>query len=353
MLWLFKVFWRLSCFSSTYSSLTVLSPTAKLVSLSRVWSMKIIHAFTLIELLVTVGIILLLAAIATPSLLIARQKARQISCCAQLHQIGSALATYQAASHFRFPPFSFSDIYGNLPLSGHWGGPIQADPTIFGRAGIGPDVSVNLWALVQGNMLPAQALACPSASQALHDDGGSMFNYTNKFSTYCLRFPPSSDLFDESLDLENFNHGKLLDVYLMYCSGQDAPIQKTDLGAPRQVVPALRLNKTYKLDSNVISAKQTFDPARDAIVADMFWWQDMPPKASIASKKYRTFSVEGRWCHQSDFNVLFGGGSVHTICDGGIIRDNSLSAGQELNNDGLYFARYGERVWQYFDTTGK
>ena len=315
--------------------------------------MKTDRAFTLMELVVTTSTIVLLAAIAMPSFIYARQEARQVACCAQLHQIATALTTYQAVNRFRFPPFSFSDFNGNIPVSGHWGGPIQKDSTLtFRHPGISPDTNVNLWSLAQGNMLPAQALVCLSAPSALRDGDTSLFAYTNKFSSYCLRFPVSGDLFDESPDLANYNGADLLNVYRTYCSGQEALVSHAGMGATNQTVPALRLNKTYRLVPAVVSAKDTFDPAADAVIADGFWWPDVHQAAPV-SKKYRTFPVEGRWSHQSDFNVLFGGGSVHTFRDGGIIRDNSPSAALTLNDDGQYYASYGERIWQFFDTAGK
>ena len=59
--------------------------------------------FTLIELLVVIAIIAILAAIMLPSLNSARNKARDINCVANLHQISTALLMYADANHDRVP----------------------------------------------------------------------------------------------------------------------------------------------------------------------------------------------------------------------------------------------------------
>jgi prepilin-type N-terminal cleavage/methylation domain-containing protein/prepilin-type processing-associated H-X9-DG protein len=59
--------------------------------------------FTLVELLVVVAIIGLLIGLLLPAVQAARNAARRISCCNNLHQIGIGLQNYHAA-HKTFPP---------------------------------------------------------------------------------------------------------------------------------------------------------------------------------------------------------------------------------------------------------
>lgn len=60
------------------------------------------HAFTLIELLMVVAIIAILAAIAVPNFLLAKDRASQARCAANLKAIAHALYTYHV-DHNRYP----------------------------------------------------------------------------------------------------------------------------------------------------------------------------------------------------------------------------------------------------------
>ncbi|MBI4026437.1 MAG: substrate-binding domain-containing protein [Verrucomicrobia bacterium] len=66
-------------------------------------SLPLLPAFTLVELLVVVAIISILAALLSPALKSARDKAKQIACMSQLKQIGLALAMYTQENDGRYP----------------------------------------------------------------------------------------------------------------------------------------------------------------------------------------------------------------------------------------------------------
>ena len=55
------------------------------------------------------------------------------------------------------------------------------------------------------------------------------------------------------------------------------------------------------------------------------------------------------WCHDGQFNVLSGNGSIRTVTDDGTIAANSNPPDGTLESDGCYGATYAERVWQFFD----
>jgi hypothetical protein len=300
--------------------------------------------------MVAVSIILLLCAIAVPYLAVARQQGKVIRCAAQLHQVGIALATYQGLHRFCMPPFAFTGLSGNLPTSGHWGGPIQDnDPDIFGRQ-ISVSSNVNLWALAAERLLPPETLSCPSAPAPLLHGSASLFPYTTKFSTYCLRFPLSDDLFDESPKLSNYRNLGLLGVYLFHCGGQDAPIVPRPVsGTFQQTVPMVRLGRQYRLEAVVRFGKSTFDPSCDAVVSDGFWRQGFSSPAPPPRRGETTFPVNWGWSHGTEFNVLYGGGAVKCVTDDGVIRDNTLQAGKQFQDDKNYFATHSERIWQFFD----
>ncbi|MFA6133411.1 MAG: DUF1559 domain-containing protein [Phycisphaerae bacterium] len=312
--------------------------------------MRSIRAFSVIEMLVVTLIIILVAAIVTPSLGAVRQRARRMVCTSQLHQIGVALAAYQSANHYRMPPFAFSEaLTPNLPASGHWGGPIQKDPTTVGLF-FGPSASVNLWALTVESLLTPQALACPSSCFS-RDSSVSLFTYTNKFSSYCMRFPLSGDLFAESPKLAGNSATRgLLAVYAGYHSGMRARDASDPLGSSKYPVPFVRTDSKYELEPSVCFVRSTFDPAQDAIVSDLFWWPKLAAPAPPAGK-YRTFPREGSWCHGRDFNVLMGNGSVLSATDDkNVIAENCDNPAIDAGGANAYHSQQAERIWQFFDT---
>lgn len=296
---------------------------------------------TLVEALTAVACLGLLAGILLPSLSAARNAAKRAACAAQMHEIGLALFNYTALHRFCMPPFRFCAPTGNLPASGHWGGPSQFNPILFMRP-----QPINLWCLPTEDLLPPACLLCPAASGDFHSGRESLFPDTNHFSTYCLRFPPSSGLFRESPALINYGGKGLLGVYLGRAGGQI-------VAQSGQIVPLVRINRRYALDQRVCFARTTFDPAADAVVSDGFWWQNRCEPAPPASPGASTYAVNASWSHGQHFNVLFGGGNVRTIADDGTVKAHSVSPGASPPVDsGLYFGEHAERVWQMFDEAG-
>lgn len=64
------------------------------------------RGFTLIELLVSIGVLALLAAIAIPSLGIARARADAAQCLGNLRSLGVALNVYLGENHMTMPPLA-------------------------------------------------------------------------------------------------------------------------------------------------------------------------------------------------------------------------------------------------------
>ncbi|MFP3938614.1 MAG: prepilin-type N-terminal cleavage/methylation domain-containing protein [Phycisphaerae bacterium] len=295
--------------------------------------------WTLVELLVVLAVIALLLGVLLPAVWTIRDRARLASCSGSMRGVHQALLSYVAGNNQRFPPFAFSDFRGaNLPLSSHWGGTGESgDPGGFGRSGTD---SVNLWVLVDERYIAQQRLICPSEESAVVEGSASHFPYTFRFSSYALRFPPSEDLFARARKLAYFAGRQVLQIYSARAGGQNVPI-----GRSRLRVPVVRLDKVYRL---VEPIGGEFRPMQDAVLADQFWRQDHSEPAP-GSPGPRTYPVRARWCHGGKFNVAFGGGAVKTIEDDDTVRANTVPPGETLEDDGLYWSTYSERVWGFFD----
>src|SRR5437899_2937508 len=89
--------------------------------------------FTLIEILVVIAIIAVLIGILLPSLEKAREKANNVSCAANLSQMGLALLIYSDANHGQYPRTVYDPA---VPLSF---GTNAAAPDPFGAGGPKPN----------------------------------------------------------------------------------------------------------------------------------------------------------------------------------------------------------------------
>jgi hypothetical protein len=284
--------------------------------------------------MVCCGVITLLGSILLPSLNQAHRKAVSIQCCSHLHNLGVAIHSYAAAEGNRLPPFAFSDLTGDIALSGHWGGVSQADdPAAFGRMGM---ECVNLWALVKENYTTPQSLLCPGAAAEPRSGNASYFPYTCRFSTYCMRFPASRALFTESPELANIG-GNLLAAYLRQSGGQ-----RTNVSTFWEIVPQVRLDRSYRLDAS----GTTYDTASDALLADTFWRREYR-LAPAPLPSMRTYDVQWDWCHEQTFNVLMGNGAVRTVRDDGTVAANSNSPSQTI--PASESVARSEAIWRYFD----
>ena len=304
--------------------------------------------FTLVEALVCASVVLLASALAMPTINSAVGMARLAVCASTMHGLHSGLMFYAAASGCRTPPFAFSGFDANLPLSGHWGGATVDDPTAFGRWGVG---YVNLWSLVLAGHATRDQLLCPAAAEELHDGRAGYFPCTPRFSTYCLRFPASDDLFREAPQLAGSTASPLV-AYVVAAGGQSCPIPGAAGGSgAKGVVPQVRLDRRYRIIDDAACGDGDFDPVEDTILADAFWRQDYAADAPPAPP-LRTYPVRQAWCHGARFNILDGTGGVRTVDDEGTVRDNTVPPGGELERLGPHYATRAERVWQWFDSAG-
>lgn len=286
------------------------------------------RGFTLIELLVVIAIIALLVSILCPSLIGATRLARLVVCQCNISSIHKGLVLYTVANNQNFPPFAFSSAAApDLSLSGHWGGVTRPeDPNGFGRIGV---ENVNLWALVAPAFLAEALLICPAAEADLRSNTSNYFPYSERFSTYCLRFPPSEDIFADSPGLANTT-GMLLGVYRWAGGGQ-----RVRVGQEYQQVPLVRMDRTYRVDGEV------FDPAAGVLLADTFWLLDESAQP-VAETDGNV--VKPSACHGEDYNILRGDGSVKTASDDGTVAENTISPGESNP-----FSVRSENIWRFFD----
>lgn len=299
------------------------------------------RGLTLVELAVCLSVVALFAGIVVPAFSRMRDQSREALCASQLHALHGALVTYSTTHAQLLPPFMFSDpMSPSVPTSGHWGGADQAaDPAARFRSGAS---CVNLQALVRENMISPSALLCPSADPMLPARKASYFTYSQQYSTYCLRFPPSHELFDQARSLENFN-GSLLGIYLRAAGGQ-----KMNFGPQWQIVPQVRMDQAYTIA--LVSQTYEFHAATDALLADEFWQEDLSAEAPAATPPLTGYPVRQGLCHFRKFNVLWGDGGVQGAEDDGTVAANSLAPGRTLADDGACNATYAENVWRFFDT---
>jgi len=308
------------------------------------------RGFTLVELFTCLAIIAVLAGLLVPSFSSARERARLIGCAAAMHDIHQALMSYAAIHDQRLPPFSFSDLRrASLPESGHWGGISQeTDPVAFVRRT--GKLAVNLWALVREGAISPDRLICPAAAGEVRTGEAGLFPYTTKFSTYCLRFPYSDDLFNDAPGIRSFYAPEPMRVYLSRSGGDVFTVggNAQAVGAYRETVPLVRLDRRYRIDAAAACGDGEYGVASDAMFADAFWWRDRREETASRSN-LRGYSIRAGWSHGGRFNVAGGGGAVRTITDDGTVRDNSNPPAGLLSDDGLYHATYAERIWQFFD----
>lgn len=302
------------------------------------------RGLTIVELTAVVSIIALLAAIVLPSLGHAKELARRAVCATQMRGVHTALSGYAADAEGRLPPFMFSDHQGDLPVSGHWGGATQeTDPAAFGRIGW---ECVNLAALVREDRTTDESLICPSAGDDLAGRSASYFPYSPQFSTYCLRFPCSEDLFRRSPRLAYYYGGPLLSIYRMRAGGQPAP---AGAGTSRAwTIPQVRIDRVYRTAGQVSCGDGDFFYGDDVVLADVFARRDYRVEAP-AEANLDAWPVRWDRCHANAFNTLTGGGAVRLVEDDGTVAMNTRISTAPPADDGAHGATSAERVWQFFD----
>lgn len=266
-------------------------------------------------------------------------------CAGQMRCIGAGLVHYATTNDQHLPPFAFSDYFGNLPLSGHWGGAGPAGQ--FGRRGV---ENVNLWLLVAEGTVTAEELICPAAEAPLRSGQASYFPRTSQFSTYCLRMPYSEDLFDQATGLANWHGLGLLGIYKAFAGGQECaapprPGRGIDPVGFRAVVPQVRFDRSYREVDPDTGVEGQVDIVSGPILSDAFWYREhrKPPGDDGGN------DVLAGWCHPSGFNVLAGNGSVRRVRDDGTIAANSVSPGWCPPDDGADFASYSIKVWRHLE----
>ncbi len=260
------------------------------------------NAFTLVELLIVLAVIALLVAMLLPSFSAAREQARRVQCAARLHSIHTALWAYAADSRRRLPPFAFEDFKGDLPASGHWGGTADGSGVDFGRRGVR---YVNLGVLQVDGRLGDETVHCPGEADA-----------AETFSSYCLRFPPSEDLFAAAPNLA-YRGGELLGVYRQAAGGVDVRV-----GRAYQTVPQVRLGGMYAAAAGMGDGEARWDPMVDALLADGFWGRSAVQHAGVR-------------------NVCFGDGAVKAV--------TTLAGAVSADGEDTHNAAAAEAIWRAMD----
>ncbi len=296
-------------------------------------------AFTLVELLVVIAVLALLAGILAPSVSAAREVGRRARCLANLHHIHMGLLSYGNANSQCLPPFAGAGYGLSMAVSGHWGG-TGADDIPAANAAVAR--YANLYSLLQAELISPDSLICPS-SQLKFGGPTSLFAFSPRFSSYCMRMPYSSALFDQSPNLANYC-GKLLGIYERRGGGFLEQINDV-----KSRVPLVRMDRQYASD---ISPNRTFDPAADVILSDAFWYQDYSPPPPTKTYGCKVYSVKWSWAHGRRFNTLRGGGAAATVedDDAKTVANNTVAPGAALPDDGKMWASYAEAVWLFFDS---
>ena len=313
--------------------------------------MKSRYGWTLVELLIVLAIMVLLVGLIVPTCGRAKRLARLGMCRSNMRQMHIGLIHYAGNHQQRLPPFAYSSsVEKDLPMSCHWGGISQVgdpdgfDEHGFGRAGM---TFVNLWALIRSSGVQAQALICPGGDEGLATSGSSYFEHTNRFSTYAVRMPVSRDLFGAAPETWR-EHG--MDIYAQAAGGQKSPVRVLNPHGVRahEVVPQVRLDGRYRLESSAAAGDGDFIPLEDGIVSDIFWRRGHEEPA-IQRPGLRAWPVRMDWCHGDAFNVLGADGVVRTAEDDGTVADNTGEGKATPPDDGVRGASHAERVWQFFD----
>ncbi|MGZ4963672.1 MAG: prepilin-type N-terminal cleavage/methylation domain-containing protein [Limisphaerales bacterium] len=171
-------------------------------------------AFTLLELLVVIAIIAILAALLLPVFSRSRQKAHQIACTSNLHQLGGALQSFVADNHAY--PSVVSPTNNELP--GLWISQLQS-----GGFGFGNSKPVT-------NLIEKGVWNCPAAPQFM--------------------FAPNTDVEFCSYGYNAWgcmsvgNHTNALGLHGSIISGQTntafwrgfAPVKETEVAAPSDMM---------------------------------------------------------------------------------------------------------------------
>ena len=131
--------------------------------------------FTLIEMLVVIAIIVVLAGLALPAIMKARESSRTVGCLSNLRQLGIAINGYRDANGY-YPPYRVEDPgyvnkFGVVRPRWQW---LMSDFT--GRPAQNPDVilAVGTSDTTYTNVpLDNEVFVCPSLATS---DGGSIRN---------------------------------------------------------------------------------------------------------------------------------------------------------------------------------